>query len=269
MGSKDMRPHNSILEAERAHEGLIPVKFEGDSLEFLRATMMGKIWPTREQIYAAKSVLPVEYPPAATVDGRSVEEVRAEIVEEQGRENAGWREELTDEIRRHRAAIIEYRDEQLRAWMEAGELTQGAAELVRGLWANGADDRPFHIDDLAMPDGGRAGHVSLISEIARPPQPAVVVRKRPGPVVEGEAVRHDYETADEAIEKPGIFRAKSPAAADILGPTRGPISAYTKAPTGAENGQLGAPTSKATIQNEPQPDRRPLSVQHRHLIRPY
>ena len=30
--------------------------------------MEGKIWPTREQIYAAKSVLPIEYAPAVTVE---------------------------------------------------------------------------------------------------------------------------------------------------------------------------------------------------------
>jgi hypothetical protein len=64
MGRRNLRPHGTILAAERAEEGLIPVEFEGDSLDFLRATMQGKIWPTREQIYAAKSVLPIEHPPA-------------------------------------------------------------------------------------------------------------------------------------------------------------------------------------------------------------
>ena len=82
LGSKDLRPHNSILEAEQAHAGLIPVKFEGDSLEFLRDTFRGKIWPSREQIYAAKSVLPIEHPPAVTFGGRSIEEVKAEAIQE-------------------------------------------------------------------------------------------------------------------------------------------------------------------------------------------
>jgi hypothetical protein len=61
-----MRPGTSaaLIEAARINENLIPVKFEGDSLEFLRAAMSGKIWPTREQLFAARSVLPIEHPPA-------------------------------------------------------------------------------------------------------------------------------------------------------------------------------------------------------------
>jgi hypothetical protein len=62
IGSKTLRPSAALIEAARVDENLIPVKFEGDSLEFLRETMTGKIWPTREQIYAAKSVLPIEHP---------------------------------------------------------------------------------------------------------------------------------------------------------------------------------------------------------------
>jgi hypothetical protein len=62
IGSKTLRPSAALIEAARVDENLIPVKFEGDSLEFLRATMTGKIWPMREQIYAAKSVLPIEHP---------------------------------------------------------------------------------------------------------------------------------------------------------------------------------------------------------------
>ena len=59
MGRRNLRPIGalqSILREDEKHLGLIPVEFSGDSLEFLRATMMGKIWPTREQIYAAKSI---------------------------------------------------------------------------------------------------------------------------------------------------------------------------------------------------------------------
>src|SRR6516165_8154387 len=65
LGAKNLRNGTSaaLIEAN-----LIPVKFEGDSLAFLKATMEGKIWPTREQIYAAKSVLPIEYAPAVTVE---------------------------------------------------------------------------------------------------------------------------------------------------------------------------------------------------------
>src|SRR5215469_5838410 len=70
LGAKNLRDGTSaaLIEAARIDENLIPVKFEGDSLAFLKATMEGRIWPTREQIYAAKSVLPIEYSPAVTVD---------------------------------------------------------------------------------------------------------------------------------------------------------------------------------------------------------
>jgi hypothetical protein len=174
----------ALIEAARINENLIPVKFEGDSLEFLRAAMSGKIWPTREQLFAARSVLPIEHPPAPTVDGRSVdeirEEVRREVFEKQHRDGEAARERLEDEIRRHREVIVEYRDAQLKAWIDAGELTERAAELVRGLWAE-QGDRPFHIDSLAMPDGGRARYITRIRETAPPPQPKVDVRRRPSP----------------------------------------------------------------------------------------
>jgi hypothetical protein len=193
LGRKNIRPGTSaaLIEVARINENLIPVKFEGDSLEFLRAAMSGKIWPTREQLFAARSVLPIEHPPATTVDGRSVnqirEEMRREIFEEQRRDGESAREQLEHEIQRHRDVIIEYRDAQLKAWIDAGELTQRVAELVRSLWAE-QGDRPFHIDDLAMPDGG-SGRLPRISEIAPPLQPQVVVRKGPSPVIEGEALQ--------------------------------------------------------------------------------
>jgi hypothetical protein len=179
LGRKNLRPGTSaaLIEAARINENLIPVKFEGDSLEFLRAAMSGKIWPTREQLFAARSVLPIEHPPATSVDGRSVdeirEEVRREIFEEQRRDGEAAGKQLEHEIRRRREVIVEHRDAQLRAWIDAGELTQRAAELVRSLWAE-QGDRPFHIDDFAMPDGGRADHITRISEIVPPPQPAPI-----------------------------------------------------------------------------------------------
>src|SRR5262249_7853545 len=85
MGRRKLRPIvalKSILREDEKHLGLIRVEFSGNSLEFLRATMMGKIWPTREQIYAAKSILPIEHPPAVTIAGRSVDEIRKEVRKE-------------------------------------------------------------------------------------------------------------------------------------------------------------------------------------------
>jgi hypothetical protein len=74
MGSKNIRYKTSaeLIEAARIDERLIPVKFERtDSLEFLRATMKGEIWLTREQIYAARSVSLIEYSPTITLNGCS------------------------------------------------------------------------------------------------------------------------------------------------------------------------------------------------------
>ena len=92
--------------------------------------------------------MPIEHPPATSVDGRSVdeirEEVRREIFEEQRRDGEAAGKQLEHEIRRRREVIVEHRDAQLRAWIDAGELTQRAAELVRSLWAE-QGDRPFHI----------------------------------------------------------------------------------------------------------------------------
>src|SRR5207237_8823688 len=82
MGRRNLRPIGalqSILTEDAKHLGLIPVEFGGDRLEFLRATMMGKIWPTREQIYAAKSILAVEPLAAATITGRSIDDIREEV----------------------------------------------------------------------------------------------------------------------------------------------------------------------------------------------
>jgi hypothetical protein len=101
MGRRNLRPHGALLAVERAEQGLIPVKFEGDSLDFMRATMQGKIWPTREQIYAAKSVLPIEHPAAVTGYGRDGETGRKKIGQEFAEKSRDdLRAGLIEEIRR-------------------------------------------------------------------------------------------------------------------------------------------------------------------------
>src|SRR5215472_1500383 len=128
LGRRNLRPSGTIIAAERAEQGLVPVRFEGgDSLAFLRATMDGTIWPTREQIYAAKSVLPIEHPPAVTCDGRNIDDIKAEAVreyvEQQKQMADEHREDLINQIGRMRKAIIKDRDTRLRGWIDgrAGE----------------------------------------------------------------------------------------------------------------------------------------------------
>ena len=121
MGRRNLRPHCTLVAVERAEESLIPVEFEGDSLDFLRATMQGKIWPTREQIYAAKSVLPIEHPSAVTGYGRDIETRRKEIGPEiAGGSRDDWIEELEDQLRRIRKANRENTtlDERIRRSIE-------------------------------------------------------------------------------------------------------------------------------------------------------
>jgi hypothetical protein len=56
--------------------------FTGDSLELLRAVYRGDYFATHDQIYAASQVLRFEHPPAVTVDGCGVEQIREEVRQE-------------------------------------------------------------------------------------------------------------------------------------------------------------------------------------------
>ena len=149
LGRRNLRPSGTIIAAERAEQGLVPVRFEGgDSLAFLRATMEGTIWPTREQIYAAKSVLPIEHSPAVTFDGRTIDEIKAEsvheYVERQKRMADEHREDLINEVGRMRKAMIEDCDTRLRGWMAAGLVSDDFAPQIRSLYAKvDQGDEPF------------------------------------------------------------------------------------------------------------------------------
>jgi hypothetical protein len=110
--------------------------------------------PVRVRLYAAAKAVEFE----RDKSGHKLEEIEAQVRQEFLGDTDGYLDKLTNELKRHREVIIEYRDRQLRAWIDAGEITEKAAGLVRGLWADEGNDRPFHIDDLAMPDGGRARH---------------------------------------------------------------------------------------------------------------
>ena len=125
LGRRNLRPSGTIIAAERAEQGLVPVRFEsGDSLAFLRATMEGTIWPTREQIYAAKCVLPIEHPPAVTFDDRSIDDQQKQLADEA-------REDLINELGRMRKAMIEDCEARLRGWV-----SDDFAPQIRSLYAD-------------------------------------------------------------------------------------------------------------------------------------
>jgi len=149
LGRRNLRPSGTIIAAERAEQGLVPVQFEGgDSLAFLRATMDGTIWPTREQIYAAKSVLPIQYAPAVTFNGHSIDEIKAEAVreyvEQQKQVADEARVDLINQVGRMRRAMIEDCDTRLRGWMAAGLVSDDFAPQIRSLYAKvDQGDEPF------------------------------------------------------------------------------------------------------------------------------
>jgi hypothetical protein len=197
LGARTIRPYGIVADVDEAHAGMLPTQFEGgDSLEFL--AMQGKIWPTGEQIYAAKSVLPIEHPPALTVDGRSVEEIK-------------------------RAGIAEYLEQR-----EADDPTELIVQRLRRLREETApSERPRHTLEAAFKGdtGGEIGEEdqTLIDEICArldalhpsfarvgeiiPPQPEPTFRKRQPATIDGEVVRQRLRPGDEApevIEKPGV-----------------------------------------------------------------
>ena len=166
MRRRNLRPIGalqSILTEDEKHLGLIPVEFSGDSLEFLRATMMGKIWPTREQIYAAKSILAVEHLAAATIAGRSIDDIREEVRKEfmGGGDREDYVEKILDQIRRIREAtplherVHQYLTDDLAD--ESGQVTDDDQQLIEQVVSLIKARRPaaHPIAQLALPPSRR------------------------------------------------------------------------------------------------------------------
>jgi hypothetical protein len=149
--------------------------------------------------------------------GRTLEEIREEVRREliEADNDDGWREKLEADVKRIRAIIIGQRDQQLKAWVGAGILSQEAAQKVRSLWAEAAD-RPFHIEDFAMPDSGRTWDrydAARISEM-RPPAPSpAIVRKRESSIIQHEngaaTDRRSGEHGPENREEASVSRVRS------------------------------------------------------------
>ena len=124
---------------------------------------MGEIWPTREQIYAAKSILTIEHPPAATIAGRSIDDIREEVREEfmGGGDREDYVEKLLDQIRRIREATpLHERVHQYLTYDlvdESGHLTDADHQLIEQVVSLIKARRPaaHPIAQLPLPPRGR------------------------------------------------------------------------------------------------------------------
>jgi hypothetical protein len=174
LGSKSVRPSDKLIERVKIDQSLLPVNFEGDSLEFLRAAMQGRIWPSREQLFAARSVLPIEHPPAVTVDGRSVEEIGQAAIREYLAES-----EAQDIGERLVAAIVRLREE-----VSPAEHVRNVLE--EALSKRGEVDEEF-VDWIVGEVGARLPAVGHVDEIIPPAPEAPVFGKRSPATIDSEA----------------------------------------------------------------------------------
>jgi hypothetical protein len=199
-----------------------------DALSFLQNGYRNRNLPEQFRAYCANAALSYERVKPVTVGGRSVdeirEEIRREIHEEQHREGEEALEKLMDQARRRREATP-------------------PSERVRRALTNaltGEDDQLSEadralIDDIVARVVERHPVDRHISEIAPPPQPLIVVRKRPSPVIEGEALQQDCD----AIDKPVVPKR----AADIGTANRPPVLAQK----GAEAASFGSPQPQRSL----------------------
>jgi hypothetical protein len=84
--------------------------------------------PVRVRLYAAAKA--VEFESDKSV--RTLEDIKEQVRREMASEGEGSLERLVDEIKRHRKVIIEARDQQLRAWVDSGQLNQSRLRLCAG-----------------------------------------------------------------------------------------------------------------------------------------
>ena len=185
-GAKTIRPSDVLIEQALVRDGALPVQFEGDSLEFLRAAMAGKFWPSREQLYAARAILPIEHP------GKEIEQIKQEAIAEYIGANGGEDVE---------AAIIRQ--------LDALRRTETMLDRVKAAFAFEPGDAPYTeeqaaaIEDiLAIVDEHWPREVR--GQVMPPVQSQPVVRKRESVIFEGEAekvsaaqydISMDYEAA--------------------------------------------------------------------------
>jgi hypothetical protein len=172
--------------------------FAGDSLALMQAVYRGEYIATREQLYAANAAMGREHPPAALVDGRSVEAIREEVRQEFLRpDGVDPLEKIMDEISRLRQAKRESTGlhARVRKW-----IATDLAEIIRGNEPDEDEDEAINAALSALDNAKLdeiAHHVQelwpqycspkrYISKLLPPPQPEVPVRKHQGPLIDRE-----------------------------------------------------------------------------------
>jgi hypothetical protein len=153
-------------------------RFDGDTKAFLTAVMRGEYLASPQQIYSARALLPIEYPPATTVDGRPIEAIKDEIRREREAEADDCREQLLDQVNRIRAAKDAVTARKWGAIVERGILTVEQAAEVRRI--------------LEDDDYWREAPITEILE----PSAQVAIRKRSPPEIDTEPVQHDCDMAE-------------------------------------------------------------------------
>jgi hypothetical protein len=221
---KSMSPECDTNEYLVTNEARI---FGGNALELMTTMYKAEQLPVRVRLYAASKAVEFE-----NQNGKSIEEIRAEILQELKAEGDDSLDRLVDDLKRHRAVIIEYRDLQLQAWIEDGTLSEAAAAKVRDLWAD-KGDRPWpsriHLDNMAMPDLPPGPHTRQMPRISEICPPSVVVRKVPEPpIIDAEDGIGYGPAGDGAVKAAGMAggrRTPPPPSSNSPQPKREPNAA--------------------------------------------
>jgi hypothetical protein len=128
--------------------------FKGDSIELLRAVYRGDYLATHDQIYAAGQCLRFEHPPAVTVDGRSVEQIRDEVRQELQGDPEESRRELQAVLDALVVAAVKETRNRLGGQASAGAPSWVIAHVTRVL----AEWQFIQVPEIVPPEPARARH---------------------------------------------------------------------------------------------------------------
>jgi hypothetical protein len=163
--------------------------FDGDTRAFLTAVMRGEYLASPQQIYSARALLPVEYPPAVSLDGRSVEQIKAEAIRERAAEAEPYRALLIAEIDRLAAVGEAAQERKWRTLVERGVITEEQAMACRAMLDAEDDVREVRPSEII------------------PPSMSVAIRKRPPVEIDAEDAPEGAAESEageaEAAETPG------------------------------------------------------------------